>query len=189
MIYLITNKINGKRYVGKAKNLKARWYQHCWSSKNSSQTYIHRAIRKYGKRNFKIDFVCEGYDKEEVEQVALLLPEYNMTIGGDGGDTSKSPNYKTAIQLRDMSGKNNPMWGKFGKDNPNFGQIRGKTPKISEGKSKQKWKIITPEGKTLIVCNLEKFCNDLGFSDSTHMYAVAKGKRNHHMGYKVKKWR
>jgi hypothetical protein len=35
-----------------------------------------------------------------------------MTSGGDGGDTSQSPNYITAIKQRDISGQKNPMFGK-----------------------------------------------------------------------------
>lgn len=36
----------------------------------------------------------------------------NLTDGGDGGDTSTSPNYKKGIQQRNTSGINNPMYGR-----------------------------------------------------------------------------
>jgi hypothetical protein len=36
----------------------------------------------------------------------------NYTDGGDGGDTSDSPNYKSSMNNRDLSGIKNPMYGR-----------------------------------------------------------------------------
>jgi hypothetical protein len=41
-----------------------------------------------------------------------MNPEYNMTIGGDGGNTSSSPNYIEGMRNRDFNGSNNPMFGR-----------------------------------------------------------------------------
>ena len=62
-IYQITNKINNKKYIGKTiKSLSTRFYNHCYSSKNGSTTYFHKALRKYGKNNFFIEEIeiCES---------------------------------------------------------------------------------------------------------------------------------
>jgi group I intron endonuclease len=125
MIYLITNTVNGKRYIGKTtQTVEQRWYQHCKNAEYGHTTYLYKAIRKYGKDNFIVEKLCEGLDDEEVMLISDLKPEYNMTVGGDGGDTSRSPNFIEAIQRRDMSGVNNPNYGKRGTSSPNYGKVR-----------------------------------------------------------------
>lgn len=94
-IYKITNKINGKSYIGQTiQNVKERFYQHC-SIKCSQEVLnmaIHRAINKYGKSNFTLEVI------EEVESTNLNDREkywikyydsynngYNSTEGGQDG--------------------------------------------------------------------------------------------------------
>jgi len=138
VIYIITNKQNGKRYIGKtSRTLEKRWYYHCKESEYGSNTHLHRAIRKYGVSNFIIEKLCDGLDEEEVKMISFYTPEYNMTKGGDGGDTSQSINYKTAMARRSYKGSNNPMYGKRGKDNPNYGKKYGPNPKASLLKKKR----------------------------------------------------
>ena len=88
-IYQITNKINNKKYIGKTiKSLSTRFYNHCYSSKNGSTTYFHKALRKYGKNNFFIEEIeiCESnLGDREMFWISKLKPEYNQTLGGDGG--------------------------------------------------------------------------------------------------------
>ncbi len=125
MIYLVTNNINGKRYIGKtSQSVEKRWYQHCKNAEYGHDTYLYRAIRKYGKNNFTVELLCEGLDEEEIVMIEAHSPEYNMTLGGDGGDTSSSPNYKHAMINRDTSGPNNHMFGKRGPLSPNYGKRR-----------------------------------------------------------------
>ena len=135
MIYQITNKINNKKYIGKtSQSLEKRWYQHCKNAEYGKNTFLYKAIRKYGKENFYIEFISEGYNEEEIKLIEKIKPEYNLTKGGDGGDTSNSPNYRKAMVERDNSGSNNPMWGKRGTDNPNYGKKR--TPEQIENSKK-----------------------------------------------------
>lgn len=125
MIYLITNKLDGKRYIGKTtQTIEQRWYQHCKNADYGHNTYLYKAIRKYGKDNFHIQFLCEGLDKEEIRLIADIRPEYNMTTGGDGGDTSNTPAYIQAMRERNFRGDNNPNYGKRGVDSPNYGKVR-----------------------------------------------------------------
>ena len=125
MIYKITNNINGKIYIGKTeKTLEERWYKHVQSAKYGSNTYFHKAIRKHGAENFSICFLMAGLDDEEVACILEYKPDYNMTAGGTGGNTSNSINYKTGMLRRSYKGENNPMYGKYGVNNPNFGSKR-----------------------------------------------------------------
>ena len=52
-IYILTNKVNGKQYVGKDSNLPNRVNQHLSGYENNCPL-IYRAIKKYGRENFDI---------------------------------------------------------------------------------------------------------------------------------------
>ena len=55
-IYCITNKINGKRYVGQTiRDLGIRFNEHCFDDRSNSK--IHQAIKKYGWQNFSCEIV------------------------------------------------------------------------------------------------------------------------------------
>lgn len=86
-IYLITNLINGKTYVGKH-NGKNEYYF------GSGQNIV-RAIKKYGKENFtktilkQGDFNNELLSELEKHYIRLYSPaytpnSYNLTLGGEG---------------------------------------------------------------------------------------------------------
>ena len=141
VIYKITNQSNNKVYIGQTSlSTNKRWKKHLEVSRGGSKTHFHRAIRKHGPEVFLVEVLDDTpTTKEELNEAEILYikelqPEYNMTRGGDGGDTSKSPNYIAAMKKRDSSGKRNSMYGKRGVNNPNYGQKRGPTPKISEAK-------------------------------------------------------
>lgn len=126
MIYLITNRITGDRYVGKtSRTIEDRWYQHKKNAEYGQETYLYRAMRKYGIDNFTIEHLSDGLDEEEILLIDQLHPEYNMTSGGDGGNTSNSPNYVNGmLHRRSYRGECNPNYGKRGEESPNYGKKR-----------------------------------------------------------------
>ena len=91
IIYKITNKINGKVYIGQTiKTLERRWKQHCTRAKNKRYALC-EAIKKYGKENFtveQIDVACsrDELDTKEIYWIKFydsMSPNgYNMTGGG-----------------------------------------------------------------------------------------------------------
>ena len=142
IIYKITNIKTQKSYIGKTtKSLEDRWSRHYYDSNYCADSFLHKSIKKHGPENFIKDILeeCDDtlLDEKEmfyIEKHQTYIPlGYNMTRGGEGGDTSKSPNHIKAMQQIDRSGKNGSMFGKLGPNNPNFGKRRGKTPKISIG--------------------------------------------------------
>lgn len=89
-IYLITNLINGKQYIGQSVGIQHRWVQH----KNSKENYpISKAIRRYGRDNFKFEIIenClpEELDEKEIYYIKVyntIIPNgYNVTYGGGQG--------------------------------------------------------------------------------------------------------
>lgn len=105
-IYLITNAVNGRRYVGKTAkpHLSLRWNEHrCYAKRGSSQL-IHKAMRKYGFASFKLALVAvvpEGTNAGQWERwtIAALRTEvpngYNLTAGGEG-----VPGFKHTVEAR-----------------------------------------------------------------------------------------
>ena len=91
LVYLATNLVNGKRYVGiTAKTLEQRAYNHIYRAMKVGATQaISMAIRKYGPEMFrfralKITGTIDEAKSDEIRLIAALRPEYNMTLGGDG---------------------------------------------------------------------------------------------------------
>lgn len=73
-IYMITNNINGKIYIGQTRqNLGKRISQHRTNSKlEQSHSLIDIAIKKYGFENFRVEELCKCYGKTRKELVAEL---------------------------------------------------------------------------------------------------------------------
>ena len=109
-IYKITNKINGKSYIGKSVDIEKRFDKHkkYQSEKNK---VLYKAIKKYGIDNFSFEVidVCnkeelDGKEKYYIEKFNTFVSGYNMTIGGDGGDTwSKNKNREKSIKKQKIS--------------------------------------------------------------------------------------
>lgn len=88
VVYLITNIVNNKKYVGiTTRSIDSRFEEHC-----KADSLIGKAIRKYGKDNFTIEIIAETTSKEDtVEKEIYYISNYNsfengynLTIGGDG---------------------------------------------------------------------------------------------------------
>lgn len=89
-IYKITNKVNGKVYIGQANNAKRRFGDHCRpSAAKYSNSLIDLAIQKYGKENFLMEIIgfFEDYNQKEKDYIAYynsMVPNgYNVLEGGD----------------------------------------------------------------------------------------------------------
>ena len=94
-IYKITNKSNGKAYVGQSICIKTRWKQHkcdAFNPKDPGYEYpLYRAFRKYGLRNFKFEVLEEcsvsQLDEKEIYYIAFYdtyYNGYNQDKGGHG---------------------------------------------------------------------------------------------------------
>jgi hypothetical protein len=142
IIYKLTNKLNNDFYIGKTeKCLSRRMKTHKKAWKAKTQTHLYRAFDKYGYENFSSEILEEVTDNstlsnKEIDYISQLKPHYNMTKGGDGGNTTLIITEEWRSKLSERSkGKNNPMYGKIGTLNPNFGKKYGENPKISKALS------------------------------------------------------
>lgn len=92
-IYITTNHINGKKYIGQKKYDK---YNH-WKTYLGSGILLSRAINKYGRENFSKEIIeeCETRDKLNAREKYWIFYHdavnsdkfYNLASGGDGGRT------------------------------------------------------------------------------------------------------
>ena len=99
-IYKLTNKVNGKIYVGKTeKSLADRLSRHLACAKRKVNRYLYDAMNHYEYDNFEISLIeeCSTRDilddreKYWIRAFNSLYPSgYNMTIGGGGGNTLAS---------------------------------------------------------------------------------------------------
>ncbi len=89
-LYVVTNRVNGKRYVGvTSQRPHARWGAHQSDARNGSPRPIAAAIRKYGVEALEFLPVAAFGTfvqalRAERAVIAEMRPEYNQTQGGDG---------------------------------------------------------------------------------------------------------
>lgn len=94
-VYIITNLVNGKQYVGlTTKTIKKRLARHIYDAKredrNKGSMLLLKAIRKYGKENFVIDLVSDKFtsiqelkqgETDAIKKFNTLAPNgYNLKI-------------------------------------------------------------------------------------------------------------
>lgn len=130
IIYKITNKVNGKCYIGQTIfSFDKRYCGNIY--KYTHNDYLKRAIKKYGIEQFDI---CKelyiAYSKEELDKKEKELIEhfksdnkkygYNYLSGGHNGKHNEESKAKIS---RAQIGELNHIYGKFGKDNPKYTRV------------------------------------------------------------------
>lgn len=131
-IYKITNLLNQKVYIGQTtKTIEERWNGH---KTNPGCKKLHRAIKKYGSENFKIEEIYVSFDLENLNKIEELLINkfksiengYNLRLGGKYSPQSEETKKKISISL-----KNVPLSKK--KIPNNKGRIHSKESKLNMG--------------------------------------------------------
>ena len=116
-IYKITNKVNGKVYIGQTRQtLKQRWSQHCCQD---ACPFLHNAIVKYGRDQFTVEQIDSANTQEEanakekywIEQYGSANEEkgYNLALGGAFGNFNDATRQKMSESHK---GEKNGFYGK-----------------------------------------------------------------------------
>ncbi len=91
IIYIATNKVNGKRYIGATKHSLTHRRTGHWHDANGRNycRIFGAALKKYGRDGFGwcVLKTCNSKEEmllEEVRLIAEMKPEYNITLGGQG---------------------------------------------------------------------------------------------------------
>lgn len=143
IVYKLTCSNTGKSYIGYSKlTIKERWKAHCKKARKGCAGKLFRAIRKHGEDTFTLDVLAEVPSKAEALRLEVMFIAsydtvkhgYNITLGGEGGNTSPAPRNKKwnqhisdslrgvakSAQHREhmkgprpsVAGKNNPFFSK-----------------------------------------------------------------------------
>ena len=160
-IYLRTNKINGKQYVGQSGVFKRREAQWRDLTTNYANNQLTEDREKYGLENFDVEILADVDTQEEswelekkyiLEYNTLHPNGYNVSTGGGRGFTYQEERNKKISEA--TKGENNYWYGK------KFSDEHRK--KISEGNKGKK--------------RSEEF--------KKHMSEISRGERNHSFGTK-----
>jgi len=147
-IYLITNTINDKVYVGQTKlTLEQRFKEHQQPSKKTAVSY---AIQKYGKENFIIELLEEcditNLDEKEtfyINKYKSYEQGYNNTIGGGSQNISHTPEVRKKLSA---AGKGKLLGEKNPAKRP---EVRKKISEAQKNRVKNgEWKSPTTGGHT-----------------------------------------
>lgn len=113
IIYLITNQVNGKVYVGQTVGpLKTRFNQHTYHKRYT--TLITNSIYKYGIENFTCEQIATAGTKEELEKLEIFWINtydskcpcgYNLRDGGLHGKLTEEAKRKLSEFHVGMTGK------------------------------------------------------------------------------------
>ena len=85
IVYKITNKVNGKIYIGQTtRRLKTRWNGHISKSYSKTGSPLHAAIKKYKKENFTIEIIkhCSSRGELNMEEIRLIKEHNSLTPNG-----------------------------------------------------------------------------------------------------------
>lgn len=96
-IYKITNKINGKCYIGQSRNIDRRWKQHKKASKKEDSV-LYRAMRKYGVSNFEFE-VLEECTKEDLNDRETFYISYYHSFGHEGYNRTPGGNSNSLVDV------------------------------------------------------------------------------------------
>lgn len=113
-IYKITNKINGKCYIGQSTDIEKRWKTHKsnWIQKTERRKLLYRAFRKYGIENFTFEILqkCKKEILDEREEYWIAKYDsfkngYNMNRGGHSHRGSSYHSYRRYYRFLQQENK------------------------------------------------------------------------------------
>jgi len=210
IIYLITNTVNAKKYVGQTtKKLNERWRRHCWRSEYVKNMPIGSAIIKYGKDKFNIIQIDEAETLEEANRKEVKWAEfyecfspngYNLKAGGrkylymsqeTRDKISKAhKGRKASKETIDKLRKSHLGYVvkestkiKLSRTNKGKPQHPNTTAAI-RNKSCNKYILKSPEGIEIEVVNMREFCKENNLYPS-NICAVTTGKKNSYKGWSL----
>ena len=116
-IYKITNKINGKFYIGQSSDIETRYYNHFYELNHNTHCnkHLQNAWNKYGENNFSFEIIYEcdkNDDLNNLEKYYITKYNtidssigYNLTTGGEGYNLTNEIKNKISVSKRGQKSK------------------------------------------------------------------------------------
>lgn len=150
-LYIHTNKINGKKYIGITgrKNVNDRWQ----NGKGYEKQIFGKAIKKYGWDGFTHEVIAHGSEEEIKKMEEELIKKYrtqdrrfgyNVKSGGDGGKLSEDCRKELKKKLRTALGKRvyrYELWGELSKKYNSYTELEDERFDVEEVKKNCKGNI------------------------------------------------
>lgn len=120
-IYLRTNLVNGKQYVGQTNNFVNREYDWKCLKAKYANNHISNARKKYGLDNWKVEILRECKTQDELNKWEMYYiikyntkhPNgYNLTNGGNGIAGFKHSEESKKKMSENTKGEKHPQYGK-----------------------------------------------------------------------------
>jgi group I intron endonuclease len=112
-IYIITNKLNGKQYVGQSKRMTKRFWRHKDAAKTQNPReafYLHKAIAKHGVENFAFQILlyADGIEYLNLMEQRIIagyntMSPFGYNLDSGGGvckQLSETTKQKIATKLK-----------------------------------------------------------------------------------------
>jgi group I intron endonuclease len=211
-IYLITNLINDKQYVGQTiQSLEKRWQRHCWKSTSKNSMPVCKAIVKYGKENFTIEKLCECISQEELDQQEILFANklntwspngYNLRAGNGKGSMSQETKNKIADANigRKRTPETRQNMSNAHKGKKHTPEQRKKISDANKGsnnafygkhhtqesidKFSKTYILISPNDEVMTIKNMAEHCRKYNLNEG-NMNSMTKGHRKSCQGWKL----
>jgi group I intron endonuclease len=186
-IYKITNKLNGKLYIGQTvRTAQSRWNEHLYklSRNKHPNSKLQAAWNKYGKDSFEFDIICECTSIEELNTLEELyvsenIDGYNLSGGGHNKRMSEESKQKLSLAKR---GKPNGQKGS--KRKPHSESF--KTQLSKERRPGGYPDVVDPNGVVYTVTNVKGFAkqHNLWFSGLASLFGTT-GTCFHYKGWRI----
>lgn len=208
-VYLITNKLNGKQYVGQTiGTIEGRWRRHTWPcNAKSGRMPISLAISKYGKENFLVEKLGEYESLDELNAAEKAFADalntwspngYNLKAGNGIGAMSEVTKEKIRKANLGRKVSDETRW-RLSASHVGLRRSEATRQKLSDcNKGKplsasarlnsviavsKSYSLVSPSGDVIEVTNMASFCRQHDLSNAK-MCEVVRGRR-----YKYKGWR
>jgi group I intron endonuclease len=201
-VYIHTNKINNKAYIGITQQKPEHRWQNGYGYKNNK--YFWRSIKKYGWDNFEHIIFAKNLTQNEAEHIEILLIAlydttnsnfgYNISIGGVASHTGVKHSKETKEKISEKAKErfiipeNNPFYGKKhteeskikigdGHRNPSD-ETRKKMSESAKKRCTDEWKIWQRELAYERYANDKEFINGRSVCTNNPMYGKKHSKES-----------
>lgn len=209
VVYLLTNRANGKQYVGQTRQtLAKRLRRHRWVSTTKSRMPISLAIKKYGWNSFSVRVLCECDSQSELDDKEVYYAKtlktfspdgYNLRAGRGRGVVSDETKKRISVALtgrvasvetrRKLSESHRGVAMPLSARKKLSALYEGRTvsalgPLAASVKNAKVFSFVSPDGVLTTITNMTRFCMDNNLSPPK-MCLVASGVREQHKGWRI----